>query len=158
MRKSAELFGLAGLLLLVVQTWSALWGLHRLPEQVPTHFDAAGTPNAWGSPNGMILLPVVAIGVYLLITIVTRFPASFNYPIRVTPINRARLEQVTLNMLAWIKAELAWLFAVLQWAFVRAAGTGDGSIFPKVVPAFIVVIFGTIGLGLVSIVRAARSQ
>jgi hypothetical protein len=156
MRRSAELFGLAGLLLLLVQTWSALWGPHHLPARVPTHFDAAGTPNAWGSPSGMLLMPAVAIGVYLLMSVVARFPGSFNYPCRVTPQNRAQLEAVTLDMLAWGKAEIGWLFAVLQWAFVHAAENGDGSVFPKILPVFMVGIFGTVIWSLVRIVRAGR--
>lgn len=157
MRKTAEILGLIGLAALVLLTGSALWGPHRLPERVPTHFDAAGTPNAWGSPVGMVLLPVVAIGLYVLMTVAARFPAAFNYPVRVTARSRARLEKTTLNMLAWIKAELVWLFAALQWAFVRAAQTGDGSLFPKIVPVFLVVIFGTVGASLVLTVRASRS-
>ena len=156
MRRSAELFGLAGLLALILQTWAALWGPDHLPDRVPTHFDAAGTPNAWGSPAGILLLPVVAIFVYVLITVVARFPQSFNYPVRATPLNIERLRSVTLDMLAWIKAEIGWLFAVLQWAFVRAAETGDGSLFPRIMPVFLVVIFGTLGLYVTAIIRAGK--
>lgn len=158
MRKSAELFGLVGIFALLFETWSALWGPHRLPQRVPTHFDAAGTPNAWGSPTGMLLLPVVALGLYVLLTVVARFPASFNYPVRVTAANRAQLQQATLAMLAWIKVELVWLFAALQWAFARAAETGDGRVFPKILPAFLVVIFSTVGLGMAALLRAGRGS
>lgn len=156
MRRSAEIFGLAGLFVLIWQTWAALWGPNHLPGRVPTHFDAAGTPNAWGPPNGMLLLPIVAVFVFVLITVVARFPHSFNYPVRATPQNIERLRSVTLDMLAWVKAEIAWLFAVLQWVFVRAAEAGDGSLFPKVLPAFLVVIFGTLGIYVSALIRASR--
>ncbi|MDR3741147.1 MAG: DUF1648 domain-containing protein [Terracidiphilus sp.] len=156
MRRLAESFGLAGLVVLVWQTWAALWGPHRLPDRVPTHFDVAGNPNAWGSPSGLLLLPVIALCVYLLISVVARFPQSFNYPVRVTPANVERLRNATLDMLSWVKAEIGWLFAVLQWAFVRSALTGNGALFPKILPVFLVVIFGTVGIHLLAIVRAGR--
>jgi hypothetical protein len=158
MRKSAEILGLFGLGLLMWQTWSALWGPDRLPERVPTHFDAAGNANAWGSPWGMILLPVIAFGVYLLMSVVARFPQSFNYPVRKTPENLPRLQDVTLNMLAWVKAQIACLFAVLQWTFVQSARSGDGRLFPKIVPVFLVLIFGTVGAHMIALVRAGRSR
>ena len=106
MRKILELAGILALGLLVYLTWAALNGPNRLPDRVPTHFDAAGNANAWGSPNGLIIMPVIAAGVYLLMTIVARFPAAFNYPVRVTPVNLPRLQSITLDMIAWIKVEM----------------------------------------------------
>jgi uncharacterized membrane protein len=155
MRKTLELAGLAALAILCWLTWSALNGPNRLPDRVPTHFDAAGNANAWGSPAGMVVLPVIAGGLYLAMSIVARFPDAFHYPVRVTPQTIAGLQAVTLSMVAWIKVELACLFAVLQWAFIQAARSGQGSLFPKILPVFIVVIFGTIALHFVAIFRAA---
>ncbi|HSZ16503.1 MAG TPA: DUF1648 domain-containing protein [Terracidiphilus sp.] len=158
MRKTLEIFGLAALAVLVWMTWDALQGVNRLPDRVPTHFDASGTPNAWGSPAGMLLLPVLAAALYLVMSIVVRFPDAFHYPVRVTAQNIARLQTVTLNMVAWLKMELTCLFAVLQWAFIQAARSGNGHLFPMILPVFIVVIFGTIGWHLLGIVRAAGTS
>jgi uncharacterized membrane protein len=158
MRKTLEIFGLAALAVLVWMTWDALQGVNRLPDRVPTHFDASGTPNAWGSPAGMLLLPVLAAALYLVMSIVVRFPDAFHYPVRVTAQNIARLQRVTLNMVAWLKMELTCLFAVLQWAFIQAARSGNGHLFPMILPVFIVVIFGTIGWHLLGIVRAAGTS
>jgi len=158
MRKTLEIFGLAALAVLVWMTWDALQGVNRLPDRVPTHFDASGSPNAWGSPAGMLLLPVLAAALYLVMSIVVRFPDAFHYPVRVTAQNIARLQTVTLNMVAWLKMELTCLFAVLQWTFIQAARSGNGHLFPMILPVFIVVIFGTIGWHLLGIVRAAGTS
>ena len=156
MRKILELLGLTALALLGWMTWSALYGPHPLPGRVPTHFDASGQPNGWGSPAGMVLLPLIAGMLYLLMSVVMRFPSAFHFPVRSTALNRARLEAVTLDMIAWLKTELACLFAVLQWAFIQAAESGEGRLFPRILPVFIVVIFGTLGWHLIATVRAAR--
>jgi uncharacterized membrane protein len=157
MRKLAEILALAALAALCWLTWSALAGPNRLPDKVPTHFDAAGNANAWGSPSGMILIPIIAAGLYVLLTIVARFPSAFHYPVRTTPVNLPRLQAITLGMVAWIKAEMLCLFAVLQGVFIQAARSGNGALFGKVMPVFLVVIFGTIGLHFVALFRAARS-
>lgn len=155
MRKTLELAGLIALAILAWITYAALYGPNRLPDRVPTHFDAAGNANAWGSPAGMIIMPVIAGGIYLLMTVVARFPAAFNYPVRVTPATLPRLQAITLNMIASIKLELVCLFAVLQWVFVHSARSGEGHLFPRVLPVFLVLIFGTVALHLIALFRAA---
>lgn len=155
MRKTLELAGLIALGLLAWITYASLYGPNRLPDRVPTHFDAAGNANAWGSPSGMVIMPVIAGGLYLFMTVVARFPSAFNYPVRVTPANLPRLQAIALNMIAWIKLELVCLFAVLQWVFVQSARSGEGHLFPRVLPVFLVVIFGTVALHIVALFRAA---
>lgn len=155
MRKTLELAGLIALAVLAWMTYAALAGPNRLPDRVPTHFDAAGNANAWGSPAGMIIMPIVAGGIYLLMSVVGRFPSAFNYPVRVTPAVLPRLQSIALNMIAWIKVELVCLFAALQWVFVQAARSGEGHLFPRVLPVFLVVIFGTVALHFVALIRAA---
>lgn len=158
MRKLLEAFALAGLAALVWLTYSALYGPGRLPDRVATHFDAAGNPNGWSSPQAMIVMPVIAGAIYLLMSVVGQFPATFHYPVRPTSQNLPRLQAVTLNMLAWLKAELAWLFALLQWAFVRSAQTGEGRLFPQILPVVLIVVLGTVGWHLVALFRAAGAQ
>jgi hypothetical protein len=155
MRKTLEFIGLLALVALFWLTWSALYSQNRLPDRVPTHFNAAGAPNAWGSPDGMILMPAVATALYLLMSVVSRFPESFHYPVRTTPQNIARLQTVTLNMVLWLKVEIVCLFALLQWVWIRAARSGDGHLFPMILPFFIVAVFGTIGWSIVAMIRAA---
>lgn len=157
MRKTLNLLGLAALLILCWITWDALWGPHRLPDRVPTHFDGGGHPNAWGPPTGMILLPVVAGVLFVLMTLVARFPGAFHYPVRVTRLNTERLQAITLDMIAWLKVENSCLFLVLQWAFIQSARTDDGHLFPMILPFFIVAIFGTVGWHFVAMFRLARA-
>ncbi|HUN83131.1 MAG TPA: DUF1648 domain-containing protein [Terracidiphilus sp.] len=157
MRKTLEAIGLIALIVLLWITYQALAGPNPLPNRIPTHFDASGNPNGWGSPAMLILLPVVAIGLYLGITVVSRIPSAFHYPVRVTRVNLPRIQNLTLDMITWIKTELACLFATLQWWMIQAARNGGGRLPPLLVPGFIVLIFGTIGGYLFAVIRAAAS-
>jgi hypothetical protein len=140
MRKSLEAISLIALAVLIWITWQALNGSSPLPDRIPTHFDAAGNPNGWGSPSPLWLLPVVAVALYLLITILTQFPKAFNYPVRLTAENRARLAALTLQMIAWLKVELVCLFAGIQWSIIDSIRQGEGKLSPALVPVFLVTV------------------
>lgn len=157
MRRSLEVVGLSALAVQIWITYQALAGPDRLPDRIPTHFDAAGNPNGWGSPSVLLFLVVLTIGIYLLITVVSLFPAGFNFPVQVTAQNRLRLEELGLNMVILIKVELACLFATLQWAMIQAARSGEGRLPPLLVPGFLILIFATVGWHLIAMVRTATS-
>ncbi len=158
MRKSLEAISIVVLGYMAWITWSAVAGPNRLTGAVPTHYDAAGHVNGWGSPATLLLLPIVAAALYLGMTLVSRFPSSFNYPVRVLPSVRAAVEDITLNMIAWIKVELMCLMATLQTAMIQAARGGRAGLPPLLMPAFLVLIFGTVGWHFFAVLRAARRQ
>jgi uncharacterized membrane protein len=154
MRRTLEGLSLCALVDIGWTTWRAFHGPVALPDKIPTHFDAAGQPNGWGSPTMLLLLPCVAVFLYGTITLVSQFPSAFNYPVRVTAKNRDRLQQIALNMMAWIKAELCCLFAVIQIYTVEAARNQRGGLSPALMPISLVVIFGTIAAHIVAMRRA----
>lgn len=157
MRKTLEVIGVGLLGFLALISYWAIDGPNPLPQRIPTHFTADGQPNAWGPPASLWLLPVVAVGIYLLISVVSLFPASFNFPVRSTPVNRARLEALTLQMMAWIKVELVCLFLFIQWSIIESVRSGKAALPPVMVPVFLVVVFGTVAVHLVAVFRAAKA-
>jgi len=158
MRRNLEIVGLSLIAFLSWITVRALHGPDRLPARIPTHFDLAGNPNAWGSPNTLLLLPVMAAVIYALITLVSFFPAAFNYPVRVTPENRPRLQTLSLQMVAWLKVELAFLLTLLQWFILATVRAGHGHLSVWIVPLFLVLVFGTCIGYIVAMVRAAPQR
>lgn len=159
MRKSLEVVGLGMLGVLYWITWEALSGANRLPERIPTHFDISGNPNGWGSPNTLLLIPIVATGIYLLITLLASIPTTkFNLPVRVTTANLSFIQEQTRNMVSWIKAEMICLFTYIQASIIHAARSSEFRLSPLMIPVFLVVVFGTVGWYLASIVRGARAR
>ena len=156
MRKALELIVLGSLGWMVWISYQAIYGPEPLPERIPTHFNASGQANGWGPPSSLWLLPIVAVGVYALISVVALFPASFNFPVRSTAINRPRLEALTLQMIAWLKVELACLFLYIQWSIIESVRSGQGRLSPLIVPLFLVAVFGNIVFHAVAVFRTAR--
>jgi uncharacterized membrane protein len=157
MRKLLEAISLAALAFQAWITYSALFGPDRLPARIPTHFDSAGNANAWGSPATLIFFPAMAISIYLLFTVVTRFPSAFNYPVRVTPQNRAQLETLALGMIAWLKLEIVLLFTVIQWGLIQASRHPTHTSPATWMPVMLIAVFATIGWHIAAMFRAGRS-
>jgi uncharacterized membrane protein len=154
MRKLLEFISLTALVALLGMTWAALYGNGRLPDKIPTHFDAAGQPDGWGPSVMLLLLPLVGIFLYLTISLVSRFPGSFSYPVRVSAQNRLRLQSIALHMVAFLKAEIVCLFALLQYYTLQAARAHRLGLPPFLMSSALVLIFATVGWHIVAMRRA----
>ena len=156
-RRVLEILSIAGVLLIVWTTAAAMYGPAGLPARIPLHFNAAGNPNGWGSRGALLTLPIAAVLLYILMTVVARYPSAFNYPVRVTPQNRPRLEALALEMIAWLKAEIVWLFVWVQHVTIELARHGRGSLSPLFMPLVLTAVFGTIIGYVIAMRRAGRA-
>jgi hypothetical protein len=151
---------LEGIVLLVLGlhlaiTVRALFGSDHLPERIPIRFDATGHPTTWGSPAMLILLPAITLIIYLLFTVVTRFPGAFNYPFKVTSFNRRQMENLALDMMAWLKVEIVGVLTWMQWVTIEVARIPNRYI-PAMTPAALVAVFATVSVYIVMMYRAGR--
>ena len=84
-----------------------IWMIHQAPDIVPTHFDASGKPNAYGSPIGIaipcIIMTIAGVGLMVL----AYFPRFINMPVKITNIHQVeltirstRIAAITLLLLA----------------------------------------------------------
>jgi uncharacterized membrane protein len=156
MRKSLEAVSLAFLTFLFQITWQAFHGTTPLPSKVPTHFDAAGNANAWGSPGTLWFLPIVAVALYLFITAISFVPVGDKKTALLTPQARARLQALTRQMTAWLKLELVCLFTCIQWFILKSVREGAGGLPKVVMPIFLVAVFANVVWHMVAIRRATR--
>ncbi len=136
------LAGVACCVLPLILSWSAL------PQTVPSHFDASGHPNAYGSKWWLLLLPGLSVVITAGFTILARYPHLFNYPVRVTPKNALHLYSGGRLLLRWINAVLAWVFAFIEWQTIQVA-LGNAAGLPQWFPLVPVAL---IALVLISVV------
>ncbi|WP_071593339.1 DUF1648 domain-containing protein [Kamptonema formosum] len=69
---------------LPVQSWKAL------PPVIPVHFGLSGMPDGWGAKAILWLFPALSAAIYMGLTVLSRFPHTFNYPVPITSENAAR--------------------------------------------------------------------
>ena len=98
---------LLGSTLFVIIMWS------QIPDQIPTHYNFAGEADDYGGKGSLIFMMVLAWFVFILITVLMRFPNTWNMPVKVTEENRSRLYAITRAMLEVLKIFTTILFAVM---------------------------------------------
>ncbi len=123
--KLENILALAGLAAVwFIPIWAIASGL---PKQIPLHFDLGGHVNRWGSSSELFFLPTIGLLVFCLLSVVVRFPASFSYPVEVTPANRARLQELAVSMINWLKVEMLAMFAWIEGWTVGIAREGEAA-------------------------------
>lgn len=145
MRKTLEVLSAALLAALIVVVGWFLFGPSPLPDRIATHFDFAGHPTQWGPSLWLLILPAVGVCNYFLLSFVARRPATFNYPVEVTPQNRPQLEALSLDLLAWLKAEISGLFLAIAVNSLRVARHPGREAAPFLVWLVLGIVFFTLG-------------
>ena len=95
--------------LLIVQFWAVL------PDRIPVHFGLEGLADAWGDKLTIWIVPAVAAIIFAVLTAVSRYPHTFNYPVPITSENARRQYLLGRGLLVWLKAEICWLLGWRLW-------------------------------------------
>ena len=87
----ATIFEIVFVLMVLIVWGLIIWLVHRAPDIVPTHFDASGKPNAYGSPMG-ITIPCVLLTIGAIVCMVCAyFPRHINMPFKIRNIRQVEL-------------------------------------------------------------------
>ncbi|MGH2317866.1 DUF1648 domain-containing protein [Planococcus sp. SE5232] len=119
-----------------------LFHYNALPDQVPSHYNAAGEPDGWGRKTELFLLPIIAAALWSGMTVLEKYPHSYNY-LNLTEENIEAQYSNGRLMINVLKNEISILFSFITVQSVRVAtGAADGlgSFF---MPVFLTVILVT---------------
>lgn len=98
----------------------AAWS--ELPTTIPTHFDAAGKADGFGSRSTLFVLIGVQVALYLLLTFMRYLPARFyNVPVTVTERNLVRVGALLRRFPRVMKAALSLTLSMLIVGTIRVA-------------------------------------
>lgn len=114
---------------------------NELPERYPVHFNASGMPDRWSTKNGSLGLPVIATGLYALLTLISAKARRFNVPRGVNqnaPEVRAELQQ----FITAVKTVMVVMFAYTQWRSLAVAARQADGLGSAFLPVFLVMTFG----------------
>ena len=89
--KEATVFEIVFVLIAIIVWALIILMVYRAPDIVPTHFDASGKPNAYGSPEG-VTIPCALLTIGAIICMVCAyFPRHINMPFKITNIRQVEL-------------------------------------------------------------------
>ncbi len=124
----------------------ALWGLtishfSTLPDTIPTHFNASGEADGFGSKASIIGLPVIATLLFVGLTVLNRYPHIFNYPTAITEDNALRLYTLATRMLRYLKLVLVLVFGGIEFMTIQHATRKAAGLGAWFLPLTLVLIF-----------------
>ena len=119
-------FGLASYSFFLIKT-----NISRLPARIPTHFNAAGEVEGWGSPESLWVLLVVQVltcGLLLAVPFLARhFPGTVHVGFRslsdFTPAQRERMLPILTDMMMYMSVLVGFLFSILLREMIRASSS-----------------------------------
>ncbi|PSL41812.1 uncharacterized protein DUF1648 [Planomicrobium soli] len=142
----------AALIIFVFVISYLISNFNALPDRVPGHYNALGKVDRWGGKEELFILPAIAVGVWILMSTLERFPHVYNY-INLTEKNRSAQYRNGRLMVNVLKNECVLLFSLLTYQSIKVANgeaAGLGSIF---MPLLLFFIFGSMALFFIRMVR-----
>lgn len=151
-------FALLGLVLAV--TGFAIFGADPLPAKVPIHLDDLGQPDAWAARSSYEVLPIIAVIVYLVLTVVAAYSSLAKHAAQEDPESGPPLEALILKLIVWIKFELMGIFLCLQLASLHAASHLDdpASMWTGCMWVILAGVLGTLSWFVTAMIRMQRSE
>lgn len=140
------------LIILILLWLGTIAGFSKLPDEIPSHFNAAGQADDYSKKTTIFTLPIVATILSLGMTVLNRYPHIFNYPARVTTENARQIYTSATRLIRILKLGVVVIFTgivFLTYKTVLAKNDGIGtSFFPVVlaltfVPTIIYLLMST---------------
>ena len=120
---------LISLLMLAYSYFLIRTNLPHLPQRIPTHFNAAGVANGWGSPNtlwSLLAAQALTCVVFLVVPYVgQRYPGAIHIGSRrlsdFTPAQRVRMLPILNNLSGYPCVVMNLFFVWMVNAIIKAA-------------------------------------
>ncbi|MNY20339.1 hypothetical protein D3C86_1538130 [compost metagenome] len=142
--KAETILDVISLLVIVSMIAYAAYEWHGLPERIPMHFNGKGEIDGWGNKMSLIALPLIAVILYVGLTLLSKVPHVYNYPFPITPQNaRGQYENARLFMTS-LKSVMVILFVFIEWSVIQSAKQGNADLNWWVLGSILLVLFGTI--------------
>jgi uncharacterized membrane protein len=100
----------------------------ELPDTIPTHFNSAGEADGWGSRYVLIILPLLALVLFIGFSVLSRFPHKFNYLVQITEENAYYQYSTGRLLLSWVKLEIVLLFSFIEYKVIQGALENSSSL------------------------------
>ena len=134
---------LAAVIIYLIITWGSI------PDQIPAHYNAAGEIDRIGGKGEVLALPIIASVLYLILTMIGRFPKIWNTGVKLTEENRERVLRILKNMLDTVKLLIVSVFLSMTVISSLSMELNAGLII-----AFLALMFGSIFYSIAKLIAA----
>ena len=133
---------LIGVLAYLFLNWSSV------PDKIPGHYNVMGKIDRMGSKGELVILPIIGWLMYLVMTVIGKFPQIWNTGVTVTEENKERVYRITKNLLNTVKLIMVAVFVYLTINSSQAI-----SLTVWFLPVFLILLFGSMIFFFIKLVR-----
>ncbi len=120
--------------LLEILGWLALlllWGItilnfSSLPDTIPTHYNALGEADGFGSKNSIWSIPIIATIFFIGLTLLNKYPHKFNYPKEITSENAQKQYSNATRLMRYVKFIIVLIFGMMVVPSVQFPNDNPG--------------------------------
>ncbi len=120
-----------------------------LPETIPTHYGINGKADAFGDKQSIFILPIVATLLYVLLSVVSKYPHTFNYIIEITPKNAEYQYKISTRMMRILKISIICVFMLIVYNDIQNGKGNTDGLSVCFFPTTMLLIFTPIIYGLI---------
>lgn len=142
---------IATIAILVVTIGHLAIAWNSIPDQIPSHYNSAGVVDAYSGKGMILIMPLVGVGLYALMTVLSFFPAVWNTPVKITEKNSMFVYQNIRSLLGFTKLALVITFAYITYKMANAESLG-----PEFLPFTLVALFVPMIWYIVKIVKGNK--
>jgi len=123
------------------------WG--DIPDQIPGHFGASGEVTRWDNKGTLFIMPGIAVVIFIVMSVVERYPHLWNTGVRITEENKFRIYRILKGLLDSIK-----LVIVTMFSFITIIQSFARELPMWFLPVILCMIFIPIVFHIVLLIRA----
>lgn len=135
-----KIFELLGITFTALMWVFALFVISSSVDKIPTHYSFSGKPDSFGSKYTILLLPAINLAVFILLTILNKYPHVFNYPIKITSENSLRQYTLATKAIRFLKTTLSLLFLIITYFTYKSSLNGADFSGIWILPTIIIFI------------------
>ena len=124
----------------------AIWGLTitnytNLPDIIPTHYDGKGQVDGSGNKATILTLPIIATLLFVVLTIINRYPHIFNFMTNITKNNAFRQYTLATRTIRYLKLVIVIIFGLITFKTIQNANGQEEGLGIWFLPQMLGLIF-----------------
>jgi len=108
--------------IVLIMLWAlTIYSYQQLPDIIPAHFNLKGQVDNYEHKFIVLLLPLLPTILFVILTVLNRYPYILNYPVPITPNNAFRQYSLAARMLRYIRLAILIIFIMILLVIVQTA-------------------------------------
>ncbi len=95
-------------------------GYFSLPDIIPTHFNAKGEIDNYGSKLTIFLLPAFSTIIFIFLSWINKYPHIFNYPVKITEENAEAQYRLATRLIRILKLSILVSFILIFYIVIQS--------------------------------------